>query len=109
MIELRLPTIHCEQRPSLQEMKSDCFFSASAESVPSPNDVSYLDSYGALAKRQPTGGARTRQVEHVAQRERVWRARQRRHRPDAKRGAGDCSLQGNRQHTPPAARPALGG
>ena len=65
--------------------------------------------YGALAKRQPTGGARTRQVEHVTQQERVWRSRHRRHGPHAKRGTGDCSLQGNRQHTPPAARPALGG
>ena len=54
-------------------------------------------------------GARTRQAEHVTQREHVWRSRQRRHGPHAKRGTGDCPLQGNRQHTPPAARPALGG
>ena len=31
--------------------------------------------------------------------------RQRRHGPDPKRGAGNGSLQGNRQHTPPAAPP----
>ena len=45
---------------------------------------------------------------YVTQREHVWRTRQRRHDPDSKRGAGDGSLQGNRQHTPEAARPALG-
>ena len=65
-------------------------------------------AYGVLAKRQPARGARNREVQHVTQRERVWRTRQRRHGPDSKRGAGDGSLQGNRQHTPPAARPALG-
>ena len=65
-------------------------------------------AYGVLAKRQPARGARNREVQHVTQRERVWRNRERRHGPDSKRGAGDGSLQGNRQHTPPAARPALG-
>ncbi len=65
-------------------------------------------AYGVLAKRQPARGARYREVQHVAQWERVWRTRQRRHGPDSTRGAGDGSLQGNRQHTPPAARPALG-
>ena len=76
----------------LQAWDVDRFFPprlfASAGSVPSPNDVSYLDSYGVLTKRQPTGGARTRQVEHVTQRERVWRSRQRRHGPHAKRKGG---------------------
>ena len=66
-------------------------------------------AYGVLAKRQPARGARNREVQHVTQRKRVWRPRQRRHGPDSERGAGDGSLQGNRQHTPPAARPALGG
>ena len=61
-------------------------------------------AYGVLAKRQPARGARHREVQHVTQRERVWRTRQRRHGPDSKRGAGDGALQGNRQHTPPAAR-----
>ena len=65
-------------------------------------------AYGVLAERQPARGARNREVQHVTQRERVWRTRQRRHGPDSERGAGDGSLQGNRQHTPPAARPALG-
>ena len=65
-------------------------------------------AYGVLAKRQPARGARYREVQHVTQRERVWRTRQRRHGPDSKRGAGDGALQGNRQHTPPAARLALG-
>ena len=61
---------------------------------------------GVLAERQPARGACYREVQHVTQRERVWRTRQRRHGPDSKRGAGDGSLQGNRQHTPPTARPA---
>ena len=46
-------------------------------------------AYRALAERQPARGARYREVQHVTQRERVWRTRQRRHGPDSKRGAGD--------------------
>jgi len=67
--------------------------------------VSYPDSYGALAKWQPTGGPRSGEV---TQREHVWRTRQRRHGPRAKRGPGDGSLQGRRHHAPPTAGPALG-
>ena len=46
-------------------------------------------AYRVLAKRQPARGARYREVQHVTQRERVWRTRQRRHGPDSRRGAGD--------------------
>ena len=65
-------------------------------------------AYRLLAKRQPARGARYREVQNVAQWERVWCTRQQRLGRDSKRGAGDGSLQDNRQHTPPAARPALG-
>ena len=83
----------------------------SAQRVP-PSETTWTyrptGAYGVLAQRQPARGARFREVPHVAQPERVWRPRQRRHGPDSKRGAGDGSLQGNRQHTPPAGRSALG-
>ena len=40
-----------------------------------------VGAYGVLAKRQPARSARYREVQHVTQRERVWRTRQRRHGP----------------------------
>ena len=53
-------------------------------------------AYGVLAERQLAHLTGTRLAHQAAAA-----------CPDSKRGAGDGSLQGNRQHTPPPARPAL--
>ena len=105
------PTIPPQVDPIRFQRLDHCFFFSTKlfEQLPrSQCKLRTKGAYGVLAKRQPARGARDREVQHVTQRERVWRTRQRRHGPDSERGAGDGSLQGNRQHTPPAARPALG-
>ena len=79
-----------------------CFFS---RAFLRPHNVSYRrklprpkGAYRVLAKRQPARGARYREVQHVTQRERVWRTRQRLQTPSAELATARCRATDSTLH-----------